>query len=136
MTEAHMKRSGEQQEFLTSLRREACDAAEDQSERSVFFLFLVQELLKHFIAKSGAFVPPLKHKTAESERIRGFCGEILAKIDAFSRTPEEAEILKKRFLESSLEFALSPVESAYLYQEVHEQKRLYAGHNAMDEVEL
>ncbi len=116
MTEAWMKRASEQQDFLTTLRREACDAAEDQSETSVFFLLLAQELVKHFLVKSGAFVPPPKQVSAESLRVRGFCDDALAKIDAWSGTPEEAEIIKKRFLESTIEFALSPVESAYLQQ--------------------
>lgn len=59
----------------------------------------------------------------------------MRQINDFARTKAESMILKHKLLVMFIKLGFHDAESEHLHERVHEQKKLYDGYEAMDEVE-
>jgi hypothetical protein len=133
MTEAYLKREMEQQEFLEGLERECSHDSDGDYLPDSTILHQAELLINEILYEL---------KTSKSSWDIGTGGDLngttllIKQIDEFARTPEEAMVLKRRLLEKMIQYGFHDAEAAYLRQRVHQAKKLYNGHEAMDEVEF
>lgn len=138
MSEAWQVRELEQQDLLEEIMGDARHFIEG-GDHDAFFLALSAELTGSFIAERLAQqgpVPTYLNLKSGDQVIARLCNGFKEKIKKFSRTPEEEQELLARLLIEFVEAGLSGIHGAYLHQKVHEPKRLYDGHEAMDEIDI
>src|SRR5258708_7697444 len=126
--QAAEKREQEQQKFLEKLHETAVTDDHGEYESGISVLKAVHLLIEIIIEERNG------HVEATNSRIILILTSVLDDINDFARVPEEAAVLKYRLLELLLKDCFREAQSELLKIQVHEPKRLYAGHQATDEV--
>ena len=122
--QAAQKREQEQQKFLEKLHETAVTDDHGEYESGISVLKAVHLLIEIII----------EERNGDVETTNPYIIRILDDINDFARVPEEAAVLKYRLLELLLKECFREAQSELLRIQVHEPKRLYAGHQATDEV--
>lgn len=129
MTEAHVKRDVERQDFLDQLKRQIYEEEEETHDRMQMQAPFAIAIVAHLASRGRTKLP----FAIDSPAATFFEGAILPQINEFARTPEEEGALVAELLQWEANSIANSFRSALQTQEIHEPGRLFEGRQAMDE---